>query len=216
MHKRFIDRPNAMKIVASTEGFRLRTYGSYIVWVCLSLIILAGAAYFIISDTYENMFDEKNILTVADILVSIIIMTIAAMVFGAYLIYQMIKLKNVINMTEFQAALFASSMRTHTLLCCIVDSNKNVIYADSDAMRLFKNKDNDVEKLRDILAYDGLSDGNKAKIDLSVVNGKKEEVSFPFKNVKGEIVDAILVIDPIERPKGFSVIRCYDLKEKVV
>ncbi|PIR38136.1 MAG: hypothetical protein COV35_07100 [Alphaproteobacteria bacterium CG11_big_fil_rev_8_21_14_0_20_39_49] len=216
MHKRFIDRPNAKQIVSSTEGFRLRTYGSYVVWVCLSLIILAAAAKFIISDTATNMFDENNTLTVADILVSIIIMAIAAMVFGAYLIYNLMKLKDVINMTEFQAALFASSMRTHTLLCCIVDSNKNVIYADSDAMRLFKNKDNDVEKLRDILAYDGLSDGNKAKIDLAVVNAKKEEVSINYKNIKGESVDAILVVDPIERPKGFSVIRCYDLKEKVV
>ncbi|MDA0782293.1 MAG: hypothetical protein PQ612_07815 [Rickettsiales bacterium] len=216
MHKRFIDRPNAKQIVSSTEGFKLRTYGSYVVWVCLSLIILAAAAKFIISDTATNMFDDNNTLTVADILVSIIIMAIAAMVFGAYLIYNLMKLKDVINMTEFQAALFASSMRTHTLLCCIVDSNKNVIYADSDAMRLFKNKDNDVEKLRDILAYDGLSDGNKAKIDLAVVNAKKEEVSINYKNIKGESVDAILVVDPIERPKGFSVIRCYDLKEKVV
>ena len=216
MHKRFIDRPNAKQIVSSTEGFKLRTYGSYVVWVCLSLIILAAAAKFIISDTATNMFDDNNTLTVADILVSIIIMAIAAMVFGAYLIYNLMKLKDVINMTEFQAALFASSMRTHTLLCCIVDSNKNVIYAESDAMRLFKNKDNDVEKLRDILAYDGLSDGNKAKIDLAVVNAKKEEVSINYKNIKGESVDAILVVDPLERPKGFSVIRCYDLKEKVV
>ncbi len=216
MHKRFIDRPNAKQIVSGTEGFNLRTYGSYVVWVCLSLIILAGAAKFIISDTAGNMFDEQNTLTVADILVTIIIMAIAAMVFGAYLIYNLMKLKDVINLTEFQSALFASSMRTHTLLCCIVDSNKNVIYADGDAMRLFKNKDNDVEKLRDILAYDGLSDGNKAKIDLAVVNGKKEEVSINFKNIKGDNVDAILVIDPLERPKGFSIIRCYDLKEKVV
>ena len=216
MHKRFIDRPNAKQIVSNTEGFRLRTYGSYVVWVCLSLIILSLAANFIISDADESVFDKDKTLVVADILIAIICMGIAAMIFGAYLIYNMIKLKDVINMTEFQAALFASSMRTHTLLCCIVDENKNVIYADGEAMRLFKNKDNDVDKLRDILAYEGLSDGNKAKIDLSVVNGKKEEVSINFKNIKGDSIDAILVIDPIKRPKGFSVIRCYDLKEKVV
>lgn len=216
MHKRFIDRPNAKQIVEGTEGFSFRGHGSYIVWVCLSLIILAGAAKFVIDDTASSLFTDQHALDVSDVLVAIIIMTVAAMVLGAYLLLNMMKLKYIINITEFQSALFASSMRTHTLLSCIVDTNKNVIYSDENATRLFKNKNNDVEKLRDILAYDGISEGSKAKIDLAIANGTREEVNIIYKDVKGETVDAILVIDPLGRPKGFSVVRCYDLEEKVV
>lgn len=216
MHKRFIDRPIAKTILKNTEGFFLRGHGSYIIWICLSLIILAGTAKFIIDDTASKLFDDQQALAASDILVVIITMTIAAMILGGYLLFNIMKLKYIINITEFQAALFSSAMKTHTLLTCIVDKDKNVIYSDENAFRLFKNKDNDVETLADILAYEGLTAVNKAKIDSAVTQGTKEEMNMTYKNIAGKSLDTIFIIDPLARPKGFSVIRCYDLKGRVL
>jgi hypothetical protein len=180
------------------------------------MIILVGTAKFVIDDATKKLFDSGQGLSAPDILLIIISMMIAAMIFGAYLLLIVIKLKNIINITEFQSALFAGGMRTNSLLTCIVDKNKNVIYADEHAFRIFKNKENDLEKLEDILAYEGLTESNKAKIDLAVTQGAQEEVNMTYKNLAGETSDVIFVVDPLSRPKGFSIIRCYNLKGRAL
>lgn len=214
MHKRFIDRANAKTIMKNNGGFFVRKHGSYILWICLSMIIILGTVKFIIDDTSSKLFNAEEALDGVDVILILITMTISAMILGAYLLINMMKLRYIIDITEFQASLFSSAMKTHAVLTCIVDKDKNVIYVDEHAFCIFKNKENEVEKLEDILSYQGLTESNKDKIELAVTQGTKEEVGMIYKDLAGESSDVILIVEPLKRPKGFSVIRCYDIKGK--
>lgn len=127
---------------------------------------------------------------------------------GWYVIYQLMRSRDMLLATEFQNALFASAMGLHNKFCLIIKRDGTIIYLDRSFQELFPDftqyNHRSVEML---LKLGKVSTEQSEQVINSIARGTYERAIFDMSDARGMPHRIILSIEPITRPAGFIMLR---------
>ncbi len=134
---------------------------------------------------------------------------------GWYVIYQLMRYRDMLLVTEFQNALFASAMGLHNKFCLIIKRDGSIIYLDRSFQNLFPDFAKQPVRNLDVL----LKHGKVEKVDIdrvqgAIEHGTYEKVVFNITDAQGIIHNVILSVEPIMRPSGFTMLRGREFVEE--
>jgi len=207
MSQRFVDRKDLKKLIKQSKDFNVRNHLPLGVWLIFGLImlIIGGIVYF--NRLAYGVDDSHFTSPLIEGYYSILFLLTICMVLSGILLLSIVKLNKFLAGVEFQSALFSSSLRVHTVFSCIVNEKHAIVYADNNLRKIMSN--GKISSLSDILGCEGFSLEDKGKVIQAVAEGRSEEVPFSFKDSSGKKQGAMVVIDPLDKPKGYFIIRGY-------
>lgn len=204
---RFVDRKDKESLIKKSPEFRVRNYGSFMIWISYAFILISLGIAVHVNKVIYGLYSPGGMTMHAHVMVSIIFLILIMLILLGYVFFVIFRIKSLVIAVEFQNMIFASSMKVHTLFCFIINDCHTVIYADKKALDVFSEKN--VNIFDDILNHDGISIEDKAKLIKAVSSGVAEEVPLIYTEASGDKKNALIVLDPIEKPKGYFVVRGY-------
>lgn len=142
---------------------------------------------------------------------SIILLTVIIGGFGAYVIARLQASRDLVLTTEYQNALFASSLSNGYRFCCIVRKGGSITYLDSGTQRMFSEAISE----RQLTLSNLLTAAKAAKsvhdqvLDLAA-RGKEGSLVCELRAEDNRLHQVMLSIQPIKRPSGFMLVRARD------
>jgi len=206
MFQRFADRKNIHKLIQQSTDFKTRNYGSYIVWICCSLIIVLLTLQINFSGVGNILLKQEVVLTAVDIIHGAVVLLATSLVLGGYLFLIIFKLHRIVNVSEFQSLIFASAMRADTLFCFIVNQEQEILYSHS-CDDIFCGVE--FKTLEDILKFEGISAKDKKNMLQVIADNKSKTAPITYKNSQGKTKHAQISLNPVGRPQGYFVLRGY-------
>lgn len=212
---RFVDREDLGELHRRSTDFVIRHHGSFILWLTYAFVIsVVALVIFIIHSLQQTLLTPfKEYVTIADVLSGVFFAILVMVVLAVYVYLVVGKIRTIVSKTEFLSALLSGAARSGAHFCLIIGQEKEVVYADSAASRLFGKPTHGLEQLVDLLAYDGFNEDERDKIENAVVKGKKLSMPFKYITASGKESAIELRMEPIDRPKGFVVLRGFDKKK---
>ncbi len=204
---RFVDREDTKYLIKNSPEFRVRNYGSFMIWTSYAFILATLGIALHINKVIYGAFDTQGVNMKVDVILSLIFLLLIMLILLGYVFFVIFRIRSIVSAVEFQNMIFASSVRVHTLFCFIINDEHTVVYADVNSRNIFEEKN--TKTFDDILIHDGINAEDKAKLLKAVSSGIAEEVPLLYEEDNGEKKNALVVIDPIEKPKGYFVVRGY-------
>lgn len=210
-YERFTDRKDSLELIKKAGDFRVRKHGIPSKWVIylfvgvilaiIVLIIQLSIRLILIPEHVETI----PVLEIVGFLGSTVFLVTVAAIFSSSLIY---RIRDTITEIEFINMAFASSMRLNSEFCLICNSDKNVIYYDHNFNSLFPRENPDTANFDRLADNKGIAQQDLQKITDAVTNNRYAKVPFSGGNKKNLSV----VVEPLPKPAGYSIIRCYSEK----
>ncbi|MFT4313673.1 MAG: response regulator [Wolbachia pipientis] len=219
MSKRYIDNKKENRV-----DFILRNYGMSIIVMAVIMFlppIAISVLYF--SNVYsQNVNIEINLLTSTLMIL--------------FVIYNIKRYKYLLNIIEFQNAIFANALNHNTEFCLILHKDEGIIYADARFYERFKDHINDDVTLDKILEAGDVSEKdrkslyhalrNNTSVQVCISLSKKSRVSnflLLFEPIPDNPQIAInsnktlnLSLSPIARPNGYFVLKATQVNKEQV
>ncbi len=206
MVKRFIDRTDRDYLIKKSGDFKMRYYGAFLVWVAYAIIvIIIGALLHVENVLYKSAIFTPTIPTI-DVMMGALLMVMIILVFSGYLHIIISRLRQEVNAVEFQNMIFSSAMKANAKFTFIIDEEGTIIYSDGKSADMFSLGEEGA-KLDDLLEHEGVKKADKISVKKAFEKGRYEEVPITIKNGKGQKNRVTMIIDKIERPKGYFSIR---------
>ncbi|MDX2073566.1 MAG: PAS domain-containing protein [Alphaproteobacteria bacterium] len=162
------------------------------------LIIFASAFLIAVSIT----------VSVHDVVQLIVTLLALFAILGWYIIIQLMRSRDMLLVTEFQNALFASAMGLHNKFCLIIKRDGFIVYLDRSFQRLFPEIVQSSTRTVDMLLRHGKVDQIDCDRVLSALDkGTYEKVIFDITDAQGVVHHIVLSVEPIMRPAGFTMLR---------
>ena len=112
---------------------------------------------------------------------------------------------------EFQNALFAAAASVKTRFCLITKQDGTVVYFDPGFQQFFGRREkNSAFALGTVLDTHNIAPEDRDTILDALANGGFASVIFSMENSEGERNKFVFSIDPLQRPRGFYLLRCRD------
>jgi two-component system cell cycle sensor histidine kinase/response regulator CckA len=129
-------------------------------------------------------------------------------IIGWYVIFQLMRSRDMLLATEFQNALFAAAMGLHNKFCIIIKSNGSIVYLDRSFQGLFPDFINQSNRSVDNLLRIGkVGAADCERVSIAIEKGTYEKVIFDITDAHGLLHRVILSVEPIMRPAGFIMLR---------
>jgi len=148
---------------------------------------------------------------------AILIATLFALfaIIGAYVIFQMMRVRDMLLATEFQNALFAAAMGLHNKFCLIIKKDGAIIYLDRSFQNLFPSFGKQSSRTVDALLKQGkVVSVDQQRILHAIEKDTYEKVKFDITDAQGLLHRVILSIEPIMFPAGFTMLRGREFVEE--
>jgi two-component system cell cycle sensor histidine kinase/response regulator CckA len=130
-------------------------------------------------------------------------------------IYFSARLRDLVMATEFQNAMLASAARLSTRFCLIVKRDGSIVYIDPGFQKLFPHFMNSNDRnIEGLLAGAGIPRDMVQKIFLMLQQGENDRTLLSFRQDGGAMLQIMLSIDALPRPKGYFLLRGRDYIEK--
>lgn len=127
-------------------------------------------------------------------------------VFG-FVFYRMQETNDLAMANDFQNLLFAGAASLGSSFCFFARRDGTVVYANEGTRRMFPNFAQEQSNALDALLHEGnVSKESANKLYSALTRGKKENLVIGFRQANGTQQDFILIIDPLQRPSGYSVV----------
>ncbi len=210
-YQRFIDRKDKEAIIKSCPDFRFRQHGLPPSWALYSFIIgmlvvvlminYMSVSLILVPDSEQTPTEKILIFLIG---ISSLLLGIA---FAAYFIIRRISF--IVLHTEFQNLLFSGSAALYSEFMLITHPQHGVVYFDYSFDRFFADSTDNPDQMERLLSSAGLKEEEKKKLVAAIAEGKTAKIPFSGTTPGGEKKTLVLQLDPVERPKGFVVIRAY-------
>ena len=129
-------------------------------------------------------------------------------ILGWYVIVQLMRSRDMLLVTEFQNALFASAMGLHNKFCLIIKRDGAIVYIDRSFQDLFPDFIKYSTRSVDTLLKQGrVGREDSQRIAGAIEKGTYEKVIFDITDAQGIMHHIILSVEPIMRPSGFTMLR---------
>ncbi|MGL9717915.1 MAG: ATP-binding protein [Wolbachia sp.] len=179
MSKRYIDSKKENRV-----DFILRSHGMSIIFMAVIMllppIVISALYFFGIYDQHINI--EINLLVST-------LMTL-------FVIYNVKRYRCLLNIIEFQNAIFANALNHNTEFCLILHKDEGVVYADARFYERFKDYiDSDVT-LSKICEAGDISEQDKKALYHALKNNSSIQVRITL-NKKSRTSNFLLLFDPI-------------------
>ncbi len=211
--KRFIDRPDHRDFIRKSTDFHHRVQGVPLIRILLLFGIVLLATIWLLTDMVNMLVDlpvdkeppQEKIISIFAVVV------FCALSVGVVAVYMLWKIRHNITATEFQTLVFASCMRVDSDFCLVVHEESRGMYCDYNFSKLFADYDADGDNddpFHWLLASQGFSAEDEASLVSALREGKAAKFSFTLnKGGDGGSQEMEIKLDPIERPKGFFLLR---------
>ncbi len=151
--------------------------------------------------------------TISGVFLAVLVASVAA--FGSIIWFFMVKFRNLLMATEFQAALLASATQIGTRFCFITNAEGTIFYVDTGFQKIFVNfLNNGSYTLHDLFAFTDISDEAKNQIFQALKQNKSDHMVLSFHDSNGDKLTMMVAVDVITRPRGYFIIRGRDYVEK--
>lgn len=129
-------------------------------------------------------------------------------IMGWYIIYHLMRSRDMMLATEFQNALFASAMGLHNKFCIIIKRDGAIIYLDRAFQGFFPEFLNSSSRSVDALLRHGKASKQDSERVLAAIDrGTYDKVIFDLTDTQGLVHRIVLSVEPITRPAGFVMLR---------
>jgi two-component system cell cycle sensor histidine kinase/response regulator CckA len=136
-------------------------------------------------------------------------------IMGCYVIFHLMRVRDMLLATEFQNALFASAMGLHNKFCLIIKQDGTIIYLDRSFQTLFPNFGKQSSRTVDSLLKQGKVDAvDQERIMHAIDKNTYERVKFDITDAQGLVHRVILSVEPIVFPAGFTMLRGREFVEE--
>lgn len=144
----------------------------------------------------------------------VVALTLCMGALGAYVIMNIQRTRDLVVATEFQNALFASSLSSGCRFSCIITREGSITYMDQGTQRMFADllKERQMN-LANLLKIGRVPNIEQDKILDIVVRGAPERVVCDMRGHDNRTHRVVLSIEPIARPSGFVLVRARDYVE---
>lgn len=127
---------------------------------------------------------------------------------GGYMIFQLMRSRDMLLATEFQNALFAAAMGLHNKFCLIIKYDGTIVYLDRSFQNLFPNFSRSGVRTVDMLMQQGKVDTvDQERVMHAIDRRTYEKVKFDITDAQGLVHRIILSVEPILFPAGFIMLR---------
>ena len=111
-------------------------------------------------------------------------------------------------LTEFQNALFASAASLSARFCLIVKRDGSIVYVDPGFQKIFQHPQRgEFSTLDELLAENYFTAEQRDQITVALSNGSQGGTVFNLSLPGGNTVRTAISIDPLPRPKGYFLVR---------
>lgn len=207
MAQRFVDRRDRKELIKRSVDFTMRYQGTPIIRIISYFSVVLLLTFVLLSNLFVKLLllpDGEAIPEdeIIGILVTTLFLGTTVAMFATFLVY---KVRENITATEFQNLIFASSVRLNSEFCLIVHQSGIGIYFDPNFSKLFSfTPESQQDPFDKLMASKGFSKSAKDKLMKSLDLGKGVEVPYTRNKQKMHVK-----LDPIDRPKGFFMLRAY-------
>lgn len=209
MTRRFVNRQDKDELIRNSSDFKVRYHGSFILWVTYAFIASILAIILIVKRALDStlLAESYDSIPMTDIVLGFVFLVLVMVFLAGYIYLVVNKIRSFVQAAEFQNLMFSSAMKVHTLFCFIANNDKKIVYADNHCVDIFKEEN--IDTLDDLLKHEGISEEDSHKLLRAISNSESEEVPLVFTDSDGEKRDAMVFLDPIERPTGYFIVRGY-------
>lgn len=179
MSKRYIDNKKENRV-----DFILRNYGmSIIVMAVITFLppIAISVLYF------SNVYSQH-----VNIEINLLISTLMTL----FVVYNIKRYKYLLNIIEFQNAIFANALNHNTEFCLILHKDEGIIYADARFYERFKDHINDDVTLDKILEAGDVSEKDRKSLYHALRNNTSIKICISLSK-KSRISHFLLLSEPI-------------------
>lgn len=135
------------------------------------------------------------------------IVSICALLAGAFAVYIIYRVRENILETEFQNLIFAGCMRLNSQFSLIVHREKTGIYCDYNFSKMFSSYGHIHDPFHRLLASEGFGVDSEKALIRALEKGKAEDFTFTLKKKNGSVKKIKVSLEPIDRPAGFFLLR---------
>ncbi len=179
MSKRYIDNKKENRV-----DFILRNYGMSII-VIAAIMLLPPIAISVLY--FSNVYSQH-----VNIEINLLISTLMAL----FVVYNIKRYKYLLNIIEFQNAIFANALNHNTEFCLILYKDEGIIYADARFYERFKDHIDDDVTLDKILEAGDVSEKDRKSLYHALKNNTSVKVCISL-NKKNRISNFLLLSEPI-------------------
>ncbi|WP_353288084.1 response regulator [Wolbachia endosymbiont (group B) of Gerris lacustris] len=179
MSKRYIDNKKENRV-----DFILRNYGMSIV-VMAVIMLLPPIAISVLY--FSNVYSQH-----VNIEINLLVSTLIAL----FMVYNIKRYKYLLNIIEFQNAIFANALNHNTEFCLILYKDEGVIYADARFYERFKDHIDDDVTLDKILEAGDVSEKDRKSFYHALKNNTSVKVCISL-NKKNKVSNFLLLSEPI-------------------
>ncbi|MGL9718629.1 MAG: ATP-binding protein [Wolbachia sp.] len=179
MSKRYIDSKKENRV-----DFILRNHGMSIIAMAVIMFlppVVISTLYFL------DIYDQHT-----NIEINLLVSTLMTL----FVVYHVKRYKYLLNIVEFQNAIFANALNHNTEFCLILHRDDGIVYADARFYERFKDHiDNDVT-LDKILEVGNISEKDRKALHHALKNNSSVQVSIAL-NKKDKISNFLLLLEPV-------------------
>lgn len=179
MSKRYIDNKKENRV-----DFILRNYGMSII-VMAVIMFLPPIAISVLY--FSNVYSQH-----VNIEINLLISTLMTL----FVVYNIKRYKYLLNIIEFQNAIFANALNHNTEFCLILHKDEGIIYADARFYERFKDHINDDVTLDKILEAGDVSEKDRKSLYHALRNNTSVKVCISLSK-KSRISNFLLLSEPI-------------------
>ncbi len=207
--RRFVERQDAKRFIKESKDFNVRRAKIPLMRIIAIFVsVLMISFVFLVKLIYSLLFLPSHVSPGDELGVILSLVLFAAMAVGAFAVYLIYSIRQNLIATEFQNLIFASSMRVKTDFCLIVHREKTGIYCDYDFDEMFEQYEyHSNDPFHMLMASQGFNDADEKRLEQALAEGKEAEFDFNLKKKDGTVQKMHVTLDPIERPKGFYIIK---------
>ncbi|MDG7053559.1 MAG: hybrid sensor histidine kinase/response regulator, partial [Wolbachia endosymbiont of Alcedoecus sp.] len=179
MSKRYIDSKKENRV-----DFILRNHGMSIIAMAVIMFlppVVISTLYFL------DIYDQHT-----NIEINLLVSTLMTL----FVVYHVKRYQYLLNIVEFQNAIFANALNHNTEFCLILHRDDGIVYADARFYERFKDHiDNDVT-LDKILEVGNISEKDKKALRHALKNNSSVQVSIAL-NKKDKISNFLLLLESV-------------------
>lgn len=207
--RRFVDRDDTLKLIRSATDFKSRRHHSFVLWITYAFIASVLCILLLMKYVLGSLLETTDAKAIPfhDIILAVVFIFLVMLALELYVYVVVRRLSTIALANEFQNLMFSSAMKVHTLFSLIANKDHTVVYSDNRSVDIFTA--DKIATLDELFVQEGLKPEAREELMKAITEGHSTEVAFTYKDSKGKTRDAIIVLDPLERPLGYFIIRGY-------
>lgn len=208
-YERFIDRVDKTKLIEECSDFKPRLHGMPSKWTIYAFVLVLLSVVILIIHMSIRLIllpysTPTPLFEIFGFLITTTALIVGLAIFSSIIVN---RVRHYITETEFQSLLFASSLATNCEFYLIANKSRIAVYYDYNFAENFPIPEDNPDALRALIKHDGIKSDDRAAITKAVTNCERAEVPISLKTHQGKTKNLKLVVNPLKRPAGYSIIK---------